>query len=77
MRIQRRQLARDDALELSHMGQVWVYPWREKGKAASDTDPLAARAWEIHPRDSQRFKPPPLKGANTMLFLTEQAAVAG
>lgn len=31
--------------------------------------PFAARAWEIHPRDSQRLKSPPLKGTNTMLFL--------
>lgn len=31
-------------------------------------DPFAARAWEIHPRNSQRLKSHLLKGANTMMF---------
>ena len=41
-----------------------------KGESSKrQRDPFAARAWEIHPRDSQRFKSPLLKGADTMLFL--------
>lgn len=41
-----------------------------KGESSQwQRDPFAARAWEIHPRDSQRFTSPLLKGNDTMLFL--------